>query len=72
LITLKDCNGAVRFSNPERLCLSERLVEFHKTKVQERMTAERASRIYELLEKDLTRVWKNDFALWPLDGHYVH
>ncbi|OPX98542.1 MAG: Methylaspartate mutase E chain [Syntrophorhabdus sp. PtaB.Bin006] len=72
LITLKDCNGAVRFSNPERLCLSEPLVEFHKTKVQERMTAERASRIYELLEKDLTRVWKNDFALWPLDGHYVH
>jgi len=72
LITAKDCDGAVRFVNPEQLPFENDMIDFHKEQIHRRMTAERVTRTFEILEKDLTRIWKDDFVKWPLDGHYVY
>jgi methylaspartate mutase epsilon subunit len=71
-ITARDCNGAIRFVNPEQLPFEENIIEFHKEKIHQRMIRERTSKISEILEKDLTRIWKNDFDRWPLDDQYVY
>jgi methylaspartate mutase epsilon subunit len=71
LITARDCNGAIRFVNPELLPFDEDIIDFHKEKIHQRMTYEGIGKICEILERDLTRIWKNDFIRWPLDGHYV-
>jgi len=72
LITARDRDGAIRFINPERLPFDEELMDFHKSKIQERMVAERFTRNSQVIEKDLTRIWNNDYKRWPLDGHYVY
>jgi len=72
LITAKDCDGAIRFVNPELLPFDEDIVNFHKEKIHQRMIKQRVNKIYEMLESDLTRIWKNDFIFWPLDGHYIN
>jgi methylaspartate mutase epsilon subunit len=72
LLTARDCNGAVRFINPEELPFSPEIVDFHKERVQKRMTRERKTKVSELMEEDVTRIWKNDFLKWPLDGIYVY
>lgn len=71
LLTAKDCDGAIRFVNPEILPFSEDIIDFHKEKIHQRMQAERSTKIHLLLESDLTRIWKNDFRNWPLDGVYL-
>lgn len=71
LLTAKDRDGAIRFVNPELLPFDNDIIDFHKEQVHQRMTAERSHRVFELLEKDLTRILKNDYLRWPLNGHYV-
>lgn len=71
LLTAKDRDGAIRFVNPEIMPFDNQMCDIHREKIQERMVLDRATRIYELLEKDLTRIWKNDFKQWPLDGIYL-
>lgn len=71
LITVRDRDGAIRFFNPENLPFDDDIIDFHREKIYRRMNAEKTSRISEILEKDLTRIWKNDYLKWPLDGHYV-
>ena len=71
LTTARDCDGAVRFVNPEDLPFDKNIIDFHKEKIHQRMTRQRAIKIFEILEKDLTRIWKNDYLQWPLDGHYL-
>ena len=71
LITAKDRNGAVRFVNPDVLPFPDAIKDFHQEKINERMILQRASKIHEILESDLTRIWKNDYVSWPLDGHYI-
>jgi len=71
LLTAKDRDGAIRFVNPEIMPFDNQMCDVHREKIQERMVLDRATRIYELLEKDLTRIWKNDFKQWPLDGIYL-
>jgi methylaspartate mutase epsilon subunit len=71
LITARDCNGAIRFVNPEQLLLGKDIIEFHKEKIHQRLSREGTLKISEILESDLTRIWKNDFDRWPLDDHYV-
>jgi methylaspartate mutase epsilon subunit len=71
LITVRDQDGAIRFANPEILPFSKDTVDFHKEKIYQRQTAEGKIKIFEILEEDLTRIWKNDFVKWPLDGHYI-
>lgn len=72
LITAKDSDGAIRFVNPERLPFKEDIIDFHKEKIHQRMGRERKHKVYEILGNDLTRIWKNDFTRWPLDGHYIY
>jgi methylaspartate mutase epsilon subunit len=72
LITAKDCNGAIRFVNPEVLPFKNKIIDFHKEKIHQRMTRERSSGMFKIIEKDLTRIMKNDCIKWPLDGHYVN
>lgn len=71
-ITARDCNGAVRFVNPDHLPFTTDIIETHKEKIHQRLTAERTNRVSLILEKDLTRIWKNDFAHWPLDNTYIY
>ena len=72
LITAKDCDGAVRFVNPELLPFADDIVDFHKEKIHQRMTRDRTGKVYKILDRDLTRIWKNDYIRWPLDEHYVY
>ena len=72
LITARDCDGAIRFVNPEQLPFDKDIIDFHKEKIHQRMTRERTTRIYEILGNDLTRIWKDEYTRWPLDGHYIY
>ncbi len=72
LIAARDCDGAMRFINPETLPFDEDIIEFHRGKIDQRMVKERLTRTSRVIEKDLTRIWKNDYKRWPLDGHYVY
>jgi methylaspartate mutase epsilon subunit len=71
VVTLRDKAGAIRFAEFGKLPFSSAVKDFHRSRIDERKTLERDSKIASLLEKDLTRIWKNDFRAWPLDGHYV-
>ena len=71
VVTLRDRGGAVRFAEFGALPFSASLKEFHQEKLEERKMLERDPKIFSLLEKDLSRIWKNDYQKWPLDDHYV-
>jgi len=71
LLTVRDCDGAVRFVNPEVMPFDDTIKDFHLEKISRRKTRERLSRDSQLMAQDLTRIGKNDFARWPLDGIYV-
>jgi methylaspartate mutase epsilon subunit len=71
IVTLRDKTGAVRFADFGGLPFDSRLKEFHQEKIDERKNLERDSRLFSLLEKDLTRIWKGDYHSWPLDNSYV-
>jgi methylaspartate mutase epsilon subunit len=71
LITARDCHGAIRFVNPERLPFENDICDFHKEKIHQRVVKEKITKISAILEKDLTRIWKNDYPGWPLDNRYV-
>jgi len=68
---IRDKNGAIRFINTGNLPFSNEVKDFHLQKVTERKDLEREADIFSLLEKDLSRIWKNDYASWPLDGNYI-
>lgn len=72
VISVRDINGAVRFYDFGGLPLDQEIKEFHQEKVTIRKLMERDSSIFSLLEKDLSRIWKNDYVKWPLDGSYVN
>lgn len=71
LLSARDCNGAIRFLNPERLPFDDQTRDFHLEKISRRKTIERLSRNAQILAQDLTRIGKDDFVRWPLDGTYV-
>ena len=71
VVTLRDRTGAVRFAALGNLPFDSSVKEFHQERIEERKMLERDSRLFSLLEKDLTRIWKNDYHAWPLDGLYV-
>lgn len=72
LMTARDCDGAVRFVNPEHLPFEGEIIDFHKEKIHRRLTMQGTSKIFEIVEKDLTRILNNDYLRWPLDGHYLY
>ena len=49
----------------------ESIREFHLSQIDRRKTCERMNRDSQLMARDLTRIGKNDYALWPLDGIYI-
>ncbi|OPZ51543.1 MAG: hypothetical protein BWY92_00065 [Firmicutes bacterium ADurb.BinA052] len=69
LITVKDGEGASGFVNLELLPFPEEVKDHHRERISRRMTMKRTSRIHRLLEKDLARIWQNDFGAWPFDGN---
>jgi methylaspartate mutase epsilon subunit len=69
---VRDVDGAVRFYDFGNLPFDETIKEFHAEKVNMRKKMERDSSIFSLLEKDLSRIWQNDYKQWPLDGTYVN
>ena len=71
VVTLRDRGGAIRFAEFGNLPFGNQIKDFHHGKIEERKTLERDARIFSLLEKDLTRIWKNDYLRWPLDDTYV-
>ena len=71
VVTIRDRTGAVRFAGCGKLPFDSRVKDFHHEKRVERMMLERDSKLFSLLEKDLSRIWKSDYRAWPLDGHYV-
>lgn len=71
IITARDCDGAIRFVNPELLPFDTATTEFHQERMHRRMTGERLSKTSEIIDRDLTRIWKGDYVRWPLDGSYV-
>lgn len=72
LLAARDCEGAIRFINPEQLPFEQDIIDFHKEKIHQRMTRERTSKVSTIIEADVTRIWKNDYLKWPLDGHYLY
>ena len=68
---IRDVDGAVRFLDFGNLPLDGRTKDFHMQKVNARKDLERDASVFSLLEKDLSRIWKNDYKQWPLDGIYV-
>jgi methylaspartate mutase epsilon subunit len=68
---LRDINGAIRFLEFGNLPFSQEIKDFHFERIGVRKMMERDPSIFSLLEKDLSRIWKNDYASWPLDNNYV-
>ncbi len=71
LLAVRDTAGAIRFINPEILPFPADIIDRHKEAVHRRMTAQRQSRIFKLIETDLTRVWQDGIGQWPLDAGYL-
>jgi methylaspartate mutase epsilon subunit len=71
VINVRDVSGAVRFYDFGNLPFDSSVKEFHNNHVMVRQNMERDPSIFSLLEKDLSRIWKNEFKRWPLDGMYV-
>jgi methylaspartate mutase epsilon subunit len=71
LISARDCDGAIRIWNAERFPFPTKVIDFHKERMNQRMTLERRSRMAELIQSDLVRISRCDFLRWPLDGIYV-
>jgi methylaspartate mutase epsilon subunit len=72
LLTGRDCGGAIRFINPEVMPFDKEIVDFHGERMHQRMLRERITKTSRIIEEDLTRIWKNDYQRWPLDGVYVN
>ncbi|MEM9719522.1 MAG: methylaspartate mutase subunit E [Bacteroidota bacterium] len=72
VFSIRDVNGAVRFMKFGQLPFSEEVKDFHLEQISQRKMLERDSSDFALLEKDLCRIWKNDYQRWPLDFHYVN
>ena len=71
VVTFRDRSGAIRYADCGQLPFNSFLKDFHQARREERMTLERDPKLFSLLEKDLSRIWKNDYRAWPLDNHYV-
>jgi len=70
--SIRDVDGAIRFLDFGDLPFDQRIKSFHYEKTLIRKNMERDSSLFSLLEKDLSRIWKNDYKKWPLDATYVN
>ncbi len=65
LLPIRDSDGAVRLAEPGRLPLPPNVLDRHRELVAARLRAERRP-VEELLEADVLRIVRGDFASWPL------
>lgn len=70
--SIRDISGAIRFLDFGNLPFNEKIKSFHYEKTLIRKNMERDSSLFSLLEKDLSRIWQNDYKEWPLDDIYVN
>jgi methylaspartate mutase epsilon subunit len=70
--SIRDVGGAIRFLDFGNLPFDEKTKSFHYEKTLIRKNMERDSSLFSLLEKDLSRIWQNDYKQWPLDDMYVN
>jgi methylaspartate mutase epsilon subunit len=70
--SVRDVDGAIRFYDFGNMPFSQEVKSFHLDKVNIRKDMERDPSIFSLIEKDLTRIWKNDYKTWPLDNSYIN
>lgn len=70
-ITFRSAEGAVRFAQCINLPFPEHIKEFHYNELLNRKRQENSNKLYPILEKDLTRIWKGDYRWWPLDDCYT-
>jgi len=70
--SIRDVDGAIRFLDFGNLPFDEKIKSFHYEKTLIRKNMERDPSLFSLLEKDLSRIWQNDYKQWPLDGTYVN
>ena len=68
---IRDVDGAIRFLDFGNLPFDEDTKSFHYEKTLIRKNMERDPSLFSLLEKDLSRIWKNEYKAWPLDATYV-
>jgi methylaspartate mutase epsilon subunit len=69
VVTARDDQGAVRFLSPGRLPLDRAVKEFHRDRMSARWHAEgevAARREYLLVEQDVLRIPRGEYARWPL------
>ncbi len=59
--SIRDVNGAIRFLDFGNLPFDEQTKSFHYEKTTVRKNMERDPSLFSLLEKDLSRIWRNDF-----------
>ncbi|GCE07386.1 methylaspartate mutase subunit E [Dictyobacter aurantiacus] len=71
VMTARDATGAIRFLSCGELALDKEIQDFHREKMRERRAAEGVldeRQGYLLVERDVLRITRNQFASWPLDG----
>ena len=69
VVTARDAQGAVRFLSTGSLPLGRELEDFHRERMDERRRAEGGvppGREYLLVESDVLRVPRGEYARWPL------
>lgn len=71
VVCIRDIDGAVRFLEFGNLPFSEEIKSAHYERTLIRKNMERDPSLFSLLEKDLNRIWKNEYRRWPLDATYV-
>lgn len=67
LICFRGDDGAIRILNPHNLHLPNNICDFHENELAKRMQNEKSKKIYSILSKDLTYIWKGDYGQWPLN-----
>lgn len=70
-VTFRSITGAIRFASCTNLPFPESIKEHHYNELVNRKFAENTHKLYPILEKDLTRIWKGDYKQWPLDECYA-
>jgi methylaspartate mutase epsilon subunit len=66
VMTFRAINGAIRFANCGNMPFSEKLKDFHHRELSTRLVYERETNVVKIVERDITRIWKNDYYCWPL------
>ena len=67
VITFRGIDGAVRFANCKGFPFSKKVMEFHNEELELRKQYDRESKLSQIISKDVTRIWEEDYKYWPLD-----